>query len=486
MNLFSLQWKETFRAPQWEAKLSIKIIMALVMIYFLGAFVFGASMAYPILYEKVLDREPVEVFNGVLLYIFFFELVLRFFLQQLPVTNIQALILLPFKKRKIINHVLLRSIFSVFNTNPLIIYLPFAISMYRDDYLGSQVVAWWFALLLVTLCLNFLIYIVNKNNVYFVLLLAVIAGTIALDVYTQIDLGHITGALFDAVVAQPQKAGLFIFPLLLSYALVFYFLKRGFYMDAGLSKKKAAVRTGDYSFLNFLGEDALFLKNDLRMIIRNVRPRQIVLMSFLFLFYGLIFFTQDIYRNQDFVMVFAGLFVTGGFSLTFGNYVPAWDSSYYKLLMTQNISYKKYLLSKWNLMVFVTAISTVLSLPYLYFGWEVMGIILAGSFFNMGLNTWTTLFGGLLNKTPMKLNVKAKAFENTQSFSLNQFLLIIPKMVLPVFLYWLPAKFLGPTAGYFSLAGAGILGIIFKHQIANRITALYLKQKHETIEAFNK
>ena len=66
--------------------------------------------------------------------------------------------------------------------------------------------AWWFALVLVTLCLNFLIYIVNKNNVYFVLLLAVIVGTIALDVYTQIDLGHITGALFDAVVAQRQKA----------------------------------------------------------------------------------------------------------------------------------------------------------------------------------------------------------------------------------------------------------------------------------------
>ena len=486
MNLFSLQWKETFRAPQWEAKISIKIIIALVSLYFLGAFVFGASMTYPILNKEILDREPVEVFNGILLYIFFFELVLRFFLQQLPVTNIQALILLPFKKRKIINHVLLRSVFSGFNTTPLIIYLPFAISMYRDDYLGSQVMAWWFALLLVTLCLNFLIYIVNKNNLYFVALLVLIAATIALDFYTQIDLGHITGAGLDAVVKQPQLAGLFIFPLVLSYALVFYFLKRGFYMDAGLAKKKTAVQTGDYSFLNFLGEDALFLKNDLRMIIRNVRPRQIVLMSFLFLFYGLIFFTQDIYRNQDSIMVFAGLFVTGGFSLTFGNYVPAWDSSYYKLLMTQNISYKKYLLSKWNLMVFVTAISTVLAIPYVYFGWDVLGIILAGSLFNMGLNTWTTLFGGLLNKTPMKLNVKAKAFENTQSFSLNQFLLIIPKMILPVLLYWLPANFMGPAAGYLSLAGAGILGIIFKNRLADWITALYLKQKHETIEAFNK
>ncbi len=485
MNLFSLQWKETFRAPQWEAKLSIKIIMALVMLYFIGAFVFGASMAYPILNKKILDREPLEVFNGILLYIFFFELVLRFFLQQLPVTNIQALILLPFKKRKIINHVLLRSVFSGFNTTPFIVYLPFAISMYRDDYLGSEVLAWWSALLTITLCLNFLIYIVNKNNVYFVVLLALIAGTVALDHYTEIDLGNRLGTLFDVVVKQPETLGLFVLPLLFSYALVFYFLKRGFYMDAGLAKKRTKVRGGDHAYLNFLGEDALILKNDLRMILRNVRPRQVVLMSFLFLFYGLIFFTQDIYRNQEAIMVFAGIFVSGGFTMTFGNYVPAWDSSYYKLLMTQNISYKKYLLSKWNLMVFATAVSTLLSLPYLYFGWDIMGIILAGAFFNMGLNTWTTLLGGLLNKTPMRLNVKAKAFENTQAFSINQFLLILPKLVLPIFLYWLPAQFLGPIAGYLTLAGAGVIGMIFKDRLANIVTRLYLKQKHETIEAFN-
>ena len=69
MNLFSLQWKETFRAPQWEAKISIKIIIALVSLYFLGAFVFGASMTYPILNKEILDREPVEVFNGILLFL---------------------------------------------------------------------------------------------------------------------------------------------------------------------------------------------------------------------------------------------------------------------------------------------------------------------------------------------------------------------------------------------------------------------------------
>jgi hypothetical protein len=486
MNLFSLQWKETFRAPQWEAKATIKILIGLVSLYLIGGFVFASSFVYTILNKKVLDREPLEVFNGILLFIFFVELVIRFFLQQLPVTNIQSLILLPFKKRQIVNHVMLRSVFSAYNLFPFIIYLPFAISMYRDDYLGTQVVAWWLALLMTTLCLNFLLYIINKNNAYFVVLLGLLAGTIVLDLYADIDLGKGVGILFDAVIKNPET--LLGFALLLAgmYGLLFRFLKKGFYMDAGLAQKKSRASGGEFKILNFLGDDALILRNDLRMIVRNVRPRQIALMSFLFLFYGLVFFSQDIYRDMEYVMVFAGLFVTGGFTLTFGNYVPAWDSSYYKLLMTQNISYKKYLLSKWNLMVFVTAVSTVLAIPYVYFGWDILAIIVAGAFFNMGLGTWITLFGGLLNKTPMKLNVKAKAFENTQSFSITQFALVIPKMVLPVFLYWLPSYLISPTAGFISLAGSGILAIVFKDKLANWVTVLYKKQKHETIEAFNK
>lgn len=486
MNLFSLQRKETFRAPQWETKLSIKIIMTLVMLYFLVAFILGASFIYPGLNKAVQTKEPVEIFNSILLYFFFFEFILRFFLQQLPVTNIQSLILLPIKKSRIINHVLLRSVFSGFNLFPFIIYLPFAISMYRDDYLLTQVVAWWGALVLITFCINFLIYIINKDNRFFVGLLVLLAATIALDKYTAINLGEMAGTVFDKVVETPVLFGAFLIPAFLSYGMVYLFLKRGLYMDAGLKQKKTQVRGGEFAFLNVFGEDALFLKNDLRMIIRNVRPRQIVVMSFLFLFYGLVFFPQEIYRNQPYILAFAGLFVTGGFTLTFGNYVPAWDSSYYKLLMTQNLSYKKYLLSKWNLMAFVTAFCALLSTPYLYFGWDVLAIIIAGSFFNIGLGTWITLFGGLLNKSPMKLNVKAKAFENTQAFSLNQFLLTIPKMILPAVLYGVPAQFVSPTAGIVSLAGAGALGLVFRQQMAEKITQLYIKQKHETIEAFNK
>src|SRR5690625_5423565 len=108
-----------------------------------------------------------------------------------------------------------------------------------------------------------------------------------------------------------------------------------------------------------------------------------MLTSIMFLFYGLIFFTQEHYLESYTWIIFAGLFITGGFLMTFGQLVPSWDSEYFKLLMSQNIPYKKYLESKWYLMVVATIISIVLSLPYLYFCWNEYSVILVSRFFTI-------------------------------------------------------------------------------------------------------
>jgi hypothetical protein len=49
----------------------------------------------------------------------------------------------------------------------------------------------------------------------------------------------------------------------------------------------------------------------------------------------------------------------------------SWDSSYYQLMMTQNIPYKGYLSSKWWLMVIATIVTTTIASFYLYFGVQV-------------------------------------------------------------------------------------------------------------------
>jgi mitochondrial fission protein ELM1 len=60
------------------------------------------------------------------------------------------------------------------------------------------------------------------------------------------------------------------------------------------------------------------------------------------------------------MQVFLGIFVTGGFNFMFGQRVPAWDSSYYPLMMTQNVPYKDFLKAKWALFVIAISVSMIL------------------------------------------------------------------------------------------------------------------------------
>src|SRR5699024_5425098 len=106
-------------------------------------------------------------------------------------------------------------------------------------------------------------------------------------------------------------------------------------------------------------------------------------------------------------------------------------------------------------------ISFVLSTPYLYFGWKIFGMIAAGALFNIGLNSFITLLGGALNRQPVELNVKAKAFSNTQGFNPTQLLIALPKMLGPILIFYIPYKIWNFETGLIALALSGVLGLVF-------------------------
>jgi hypothetical protein len=76
--------------------------------------------------------------------------------------------------------------------------------------------------------------------------------------------------------------------------------------------------------------------------------------------------------------------MTGVFMLNYGQFVPAWDSNYYGMMMSQNIPMKQYLNSK-VLMSVSVLIFAILSTPYLYFGWKILVINLACATYNLGV-----------------------------------------------------------------------------------------------------
>jgi len=480
-----LEWKQFVRASYFQKGIAIKILLILGAIYFGGIAILLGGSSFFILKKSFPDIDPIVSVNNFLVYWVLFELMIRFFMQQLPVLNIKPLMIIPIKRSTVIHYLLGKTTISFFNFISLFLFLPFSIVLLVKGYPVFNVVFWFLSLMCITFILNFLNFLINKSNTIFYILVPLFLALIGLEYYEIFKVSEPIGVVFNALYNNPIFILVPVLALIGIYKVNFKYIRKGFYLDDAVSKKVKEVNATDLSWMNRFGNIAPFLKNDVKMISRNARPKQVVMMSFFFLFYGLFFFTQSMYiEKMPYILAFAAMFITGGFLLSFGQLVPSWDSEYYKMLMSQNIPYRQYLESKWYLMVVAVAVSFIFSTPYIYFGWDIYLMIAAGALFNIGLNTFITLFGGALNRVPIELNTKAKAFSNTNGFNPTQLLIALPKMLLPILIFFIPYQLISFNAGLIALALTGALGIMFKNFFLNKIERIYQKGKYKTIAAF--
>lgn len=481
----SLEWKQFSRSSYFQKGLAIKILLILAALYFIVCFGVLGVFSFFLIEDGFPNEDPLEVVNNYLVFWFLIDLGFRFFMQQLPVMNIKPYMIIPIKRETVIHYLLGKTTLSFFNILPLFFFLPFSIVLLAQGYNPLQVICWFFSMVFFTISLNYLNFLLNKNNKVFYAIVAVLGALILLEFYHIYPIAEYAGLFFNEIYNKWYAVSIPLLLMILLYRRNYKFIREGFYLDDAIRKESKEVSSTDLGFLNRFGSIAPFLKNDVKLITRNARPKQVLMMSFLFLFYGLFFYTQDTYKDMPAFLAFASVFITGGFLLSFGQLVPSWDSEYYKMLMSQNIPYRKYLESKWYLMVVAVVVSFILSTPYLYFGYKIYSMIAAGALFNIGLNSFITLYGGVLNRVPVELNVKAKAFSNTQGFNPTQLLIALPKMAGPMLIFYLPYKLINFEAGILALALSGILGLVFKNFFLNQIEKVYQKGKYKTIAAFD-
>ncbi len=484
LHFLKLEWKQYFRSSYWGKGIALKILMAFFALYFIISFLSIGIGGYYLLKKEYPEQDPLQIVNSFLVFAILGDLIFRYLMQKLPIMNIKPMLILPIKKSSLVHFVLGKSAFSFFNFMSLFFYIPFSVVLIKEGYSVQGVLGWLFAMIFIIQAINFLNFLINKNNVAFWIIAVVTVGLIAMQNFEIFDITIYSQQIFDAIVNNPVIA---LIPLALAvilYYLNFNLLKDKVYLDDAVSQKVKEAKSADLSWADRLGDVAPFIKNDIRLIWRNKRTKTVFLMSFLFLFYGLIFFDNPIYREKmPGFLLFAALFVTGGFTLNYGQFVPAWDSSHYKMLMSQNIRYRKFLESKWFLMVAMTTILYFLSIPYLYYGMDIFLMITAGAIFNIGFNSLFLLYAGSFNRK--RIDLEKSGFSNMQGTSATQFLIIIPLMVFPMLLYWLFNKFVDANAGLIAVAALGVIGLLFKNYFMNLIEKKYIKDKYAAIHAFD-
>lgn len=478
-----LEWKQYFRSSYWQTGVALKVILVFFALYFLVTFLALGIGSFFIVKKLFPDSDPLVVVNSYLVFGLLADLVFRYLMQKIPVMNIKPLLTLPVRKQSIVHYVLLKTSFSFFNIMPLFFYLPFSIVLMNQGYTTAGALAWFFAMLLITQFINYVNFIVNKNQKAFFGILTLLIALVSLQYFAVYDVATAAGKLFDAMYANPVLALIPLGLTLGAYYINFNQLRGRVYLDDAVAVKTKEAKSTDLSWADRFGDVAPFLKNDIRLIWRNKRPKTVFLMSFIFVAYALIFFTQDIYEEKmPLFLIFAAVFTTGGFVMNFGQFIPAWDSAYYKMLMSQNIKYRLFLESKWYLMVVMTGVLYLLSLPYLYFGIDKFLMITAGAVYNLGFNSLFLLYAGSYNRK--RIDLDKSAFANYQGTSATQFIIIIPILGLPMLLFWIFKALIGFNAGIIAIASIGILALVFKKQLMNLTEQRYIQEKYAAINAF--
>lgn len=475
-----LEWKAFIRSASFGKNLAMKIILGLLMIYFSLIFIGMGVGAFYIL--KKMNLEPLVTVNRFLVYYFLFDLVIRLLLQSIPVLNIKPLLVLPFKKPVIVHFSLGKTVLSFFNWVHTLFFIPFSVVLILEGYDVVGILFWYLGAMSFIYINNFLNIILSNIDKLFVVFVVLILALAGAQYYKLFDITVFTTPFFQNFY---EIEGVFLIPVLLLialYAFTFKYFKNNLYLDAGLSLKHDIAATENLSWLNQFGTLGTFLKNDIKLIKRNKRSKTTIFMSFLFLFYGLLFFRNS--YQPEVMHIFAGIFVSGGFLFVFGQFVPSWDSSYYQLMMTQNIPYRGYITSKWWLIVIVTFFSTIIASFYLFYGWEVYLTIVVGAIYNIGVNSHLVLLGGAFTKTPIDLSSAGGAFGDKKAFNVNAMLLSLPKIFLPLLIYWLGMHFGNKAIALSLVAGAGVLGFIFKDRVFSLIEKRYKIEKYSTISAY--
>lgn len=478
----SLEWKSFFRSAAVGTNLIIKIFMVLMALYFIGIFTVLGFAIYPALEDMGL--EPMATVNKFFIYYLFFDLLLRYFIQKMPVVNIKPLLITPIKKSFIVHFALGKTIVSFFNIIHAFFFVPFSIVLILNGFSVVHVLLWHLAIIGLIFMNNSINVLINNKDSILYPLAIVILGFGAAHYYKVFDITQYTAVFFQGLYTTYY---LFLIPIVLAivlYYFAFNYFKNNLYLDEGLAKKTQLAKTENFNWLNQFGTLGTFLKNDIRLLKRNKRPRATIMASVILLFYGLFLFKSVNGMNNNVGMqIFGGIFVSGGFMLNFGQFVPSWDSSYYQLMMSQNIKYREYLSAKWWLMVIATLITTLLASFYLYFGWHTYMLILVGAIYNIGVNSHLVLLSGAYNKTPIDITVR-KAFGDKQAFKFTNFIIAIPKIVVPLVLYALGTCLYNDTTGMLFVFIAGILGFAFRDFVFIQIEKIYKTQKYATIAAY--
>jgi hypothetical protein len=436
-----------------------------------------------ILKKVFVTSDVIESFARVLFYYFAFDLIIRFFVQQVPTLSIQPYLTLPIKKAKLLHYPLIKSIPDFMNIVALLLILPFFVKVVCATKTPLFCLAWIMTIISLIAINNYLNFSLkkyfSKRPLLILLVLAIVVFLIYLDLSKTVSFSNFFLVGFLGIAEMPI---LVIIPIALattSYYIGYYLLKKNSYIEDKQTNQR--VNAGSFSFLTRYGEIGNLMRTEIKMILRNKRPKSLLYISIMFFAYGFIFY-QDKNLNNNLMLIFIGFFLTSIFAIQYGQFSFSWESSFFDSYLANKISPFSYMKSKFMLFALTSIIGFLVTLPYAFISYKIAYINAAMLIYNIGISSVMILAISTYNTT--RIDLGRSQFMNYQGTGVTQFLSVIPLAGLPGLIYLIFKHFDVPQYSIYALALLGSLGIVFNTFLLKMVTKQFLKRKYKMALGF--
>src|SRR5690606_30014910 len=444
--LIRLEFLKSVRSTSFAKSLLTNIFMGFLILLLLS-YVVGLGLLLQVILDKVApDQDHIALVNSFLIYFFLTEFLYRYFIQKLPVVELESLLHLPIGKSRIIQLLLTRSFISPLSIIAILLVGPFAIQVVAETYGAMGALMWVSTIALTSWTLHWFMLWFKQRFEDSLIGLAVIFLVLVLGAGSSymgwFNLGEIMKPVFDYAMVSPLPWIGMLAVMILSYFLCYRFYVSNAYLEDLSEEEDVRFVNQSIGFFSRFGMAGELANVEWKLIIRHKKSRTFLIMTAFFLLYGMIFYDNPAYTTEDgfsALFIFVGVFITGIFMIQYGQLFLSWNSSNFDFYLNQKGGIEALVRGKYLLFLAISLICFLASVPYVYFGWHFLLIHLATFLFNVGILIHLITYLALWKPKPRDLN--NGAMFNYEGIGAAQFLIVIPMMVGP-YLIFLPFSLL--------------------------------------------
>ncbi|KAA6326498.1 hypothetical protein EZS27_024403 [termite gut metagenome] len=476
------------RHPMYEKNKFGKLFMYFMAVFWAGYLIsIGTGLVYAFR-DGFPSMEPYHILNKALLAILIIDFVIRFPFQKVPTQEVKPYLLLPIKKNRALDFLLLRSGLSSFNTIWLFLFVPFAILTVTRFFGITGIITYSLGIYLLVVFNNYWYLLcrtlLNERIWWIVLPIAVYGILAALEfVPDNHPITTFTMNLGEGFIVGNILAFIGVLILIALIWLVNRnIIKRLVYSEINKVEDAKVKHVSEYSFLERYGEIGEFFRLELKMLTRNKRCKMSLrTFGIIVILFSVLLSFSTIYDNpfmKNFIVIYS--FIV--FGVGFLSQIMGFEGNYLDGLMTRKESIFNLLKAKYYLYSIGVLIPFVLITPAIVTGKLSVFSAISYMFFSIGVVYFAVFQLAVYNSKTVPLNEGLAGKQNTGTAYQN--LIATAAFLLPIVLCRLLDTFLGENATRWILLILGLTFVLTAHLWIKNIYIRFMKRRYKNMEGF--